>query len=162
MDDFWLRVDECKKLKAQGLTQKQIANQLGVSRSEISHWSRFATLNPMVKALLKVHRFKSSYIRHIVTLKEPQIQMQLIRLAAQNHWSVRKLEMEVKHLKEKKDGLFSVIDKSYQDIGKAVNQKTGLMVVVKERPGHKEEGLVAIVFKSKIELASILEKLAYQ
>lgn len=161
MVDFWLQVEECKKLKIQGLTQKQIACQLGVSRAEISHWSRFATLNPMVKALLKVHHFKASYIRPIVTLKDPQTQMQLIRLAAQYHWSVRKLETEVKHLKEKKDSIIDVIDKPYQDIGKEVNQKTGLMVLVKERPGHKEEGLVAIVFKNKNELAHILEKLTY-
>ncbi|WP_163836648.1 ParB/RepB/Spo0J family partition protein [Spartinivicinus ruber] len=161
MNDIWLAVKRCKKLKTQGLSQTDIAVRLKVSRAEVSHLLRFDQLHPKIKALLDKYPLSSAHLRHLVTVKSIYQQMQLIKLAYVKKWSSRDLADEVLLL-DQSDSLLKWETAADDQLGKQLSYLTGFTAVVnrgKKPKSNKLGGYIVLAFNNDEELEAIIEKL---
>jgi ParB family chromosome partitioning protein len=75
-----------------GLTQEQIGQRLGTSRESVSNYMRLVKLPPLVQEYLQRGELDFSHARILLNLKEPDLTEQVAHKAANENWSVEKLE----------------------------------------------------------------------
>ena len=78
-----------------GLTQEQAAKQLGKSQSAVANKLRLLKLSPEILTLLRTSGLSERHARALLRLPEGQAQLRAVRLAAENGWTVARLERYV-------------------------------------------------------------------
>ena len=80
------------------LTQEQVSERIGKSRSVIANSLRLLALDPGVLTLLEEEQLSASQGRALLALTDPELQLQAARKAAEEQLSVRQTEALVKLL----------------------------------------------------------------
>ena len=81
-----------------GLTQEQVAQRMGKSRSAISNALRLLALPPEVMAMVEEEALSGGHARALLSLSDPQLQLQAAKKIVAEQLSVRQTEALVKAL----------------------------------------------------------------
>lgn len=83
-----------------GLTQQQVADVVGTSRSKVANTLRILNLPPSIQEMLKKEELTAGHARAILTLTSEKDQLSLARKISEDKLSVRHIEKEVKKFTE--------------------------------------------------------------
>lgn len=139
------------------LTQDELSQRLGKSRSYIANMLRLLNLPPMVKRALNEQKLSSAHGRTLLSLKEPLLMEQAAREAMDKNMSVRALEAYVKTFDKKK-----TIKKTnkklkfLQGYENQLKEHYGTNVEIKK---VKNKGMIQLEFTSEEEFKRILQML---
>jgi ParB family chromosome partitioning protein len=78
------------------LTHEQVADRVGKSRSAVTNTLRLLGLPPAIQHLLADGRLSAGHARSLLATPDRTLQEQLARLAVDEGWTVRTLELAVK------------------------------------------------------------------
>lgn len=90
-------IDECK------LTQEKLSERLGKNRSTISNFLRLLKLPPEVQIALRDDVISMGHARALITIKEEETQMKILKKIIVEGLNVRQIEEMVRQLTSSKD-----------------------------------------------------------
>jgi ParB family chromosome partitioning protein len=79
-------IDECK------LTQEEMSERIGKSRSSVSNFLRLLKLPPVIQAAIRDERLSMGHARAILSVEDPVAQLELFRTVMEKDMSVRGVE----------------------------------------------------------------------
>jgi len=79
-------IDECK------LTQEEMSERIGKSRSSVSNFLRLLKLPPVIQAAIRDERISMGHARAILSVEDPVAQLELFRTVMEKDMSVRGVE----------------------------------------------------------------------
>ena len=148
-----------------GLTQEQIAEGIGRSRSAVANALRLLDLPGDVQALLTAGRIKEGHARVLLSLPSRKAQLRLANEAAAQGLSVRALEQRVNQSGGKKSGANNgkrdraKTPPHIRNLQDTLSEHFGTKVRIEE---HKRRGRIIIDFYSNSDFSRILEKLGVE
>jgi ParB family chromosome partitioning protein len=80
------------------LTQEEVADRIGKSRSNIANTLRLLELCPEVRAMVAENRLSAGHARSLVVIKDRPSQIRLATAACDNQMTVRDIERSVKEI----------------------------------------------------------------
>jgi ParB family chromosome partitioning protein len=130
------------------LTQGEIAQAVGKNRSTVANTLRLLQLPPSVRRLLAEGALSAGHARPLLTLEDPVRASNLARRAAEEGWSVRRVEEEVKS-KAGKEGKRSSpapgqTDPLFRALEEELREVLGTRVLL--RRSRKGKGVIEIPF----------------
>jgi len=137
--------------------QEDIAQMVGKSRSHIANMLRLLSLAPSVKKMLFSRELSFGHARALVGLSFEE-QSQLANQSIQYHWSVRKLEQQVKQNKNGKLSLPGRTDYSpdFQYLSQHISEYLGTPVEIDSK---EKGGWLRIRYFDYETLSGILERM---
>ncbi len=135
--------------------QEEIAAWVGKSRSHVANLLRLLSLPPTVKDQIRTHQLSLGHARMLVGLEERQQQI-LAHQIIEEEWSVRKLEQEVKKLKQQPGPKDCKKDRDIQRLQTMLAEQVGAPVQIIEENQHG--GWLKIKFFDNDTLAGLLER----
>ena len=141
-----------------GMTQEQLANAVGKSRSAVANTMRLVDLPPEIKDLVIDKKLTEGHARALLGVKNKSKATDLANRAAEKKLSVRQTELAVKRLnaekKPEKDDDFEV-DYAAELAGK-MTKKLGRRVQIKQQGGA---GTMSISFEDNDDLTELAVKI---
>lgn len=143
------------------LRQQNIAEQLGCSRTHVTHFLRLLKLHQDVQSMIEQRSLKFGHAKCLAGLPHTQ-QLQLARDSVAKGWSVRKLEQQIKALQNTAEHNSNEskrdpnIVKLENDLSAHVGAPTSVSYIADKRTGR-----LSFQFHSLDELEGILEHLGY-
>ena len=150
-------IDKAKGLKEliddYGMTQQELAESIGISRSNIANSIRILNLDPRVIALAQEGKLTEGHCRNLVVIDDPEKQYKLALKIIETGDSVRDIERKVKNGKKlkEKDKKYEAI---YQDIE---NRFQGFFGTKVKLDAGKRKGKIIIEYASNEDLERILD-----
>ena len=153
-------IEKAKALKEiiekYGLTQQELADKIGISRSGIANTMRILNLDPRVIDLVMQGKITEGHCRSLLNIEDPDRQYQAALYVIKTGDSVREVEKQMK-IKKKEQ----VVDQTryapiYQEIDTKFRNFFGSQVKLN---AGKRSGTIVIHYNSKDELNSIIEKI---
>lgn len=142
-----------------GLTQEELAQRMGRSRSHIANVMRLLALELTVQELVSRGTLTMGQVRPLVIVTDEELQIKLAYHIAENGLSARASEELVKRVMERKDEPEKVKPKKEIFLAEAEDRlKSVLGTQVIIRPG-KKKSKIEIEFYSEDELQRLLELL---
>lgn len=139
------------------LTQDELSQRLGKSRSYIANMLRLLNLPLMVKRAMNEQKLSSAHGRTLLSLKEPLLMEQVAREAIDKNMSVRALEAYVKTFDKKRTiKKTSKKLKFLQGYENQLKEHYGTNVEIKK---VKNKGMIQLEFTSEEEFKRILRML---
>lgn len=139
------------------LTQDELSQRLGKSRSYIANMLRLLNLPAAVKRAMNEQKLSSAHGRTLLSLKEPLLMEQVAREAIDKNMSVRALEAYVKTFDKKKTiKKTSKKLKFLQGYENQLKEHYGTNVEIKK---VKNKGMIQLEFTSEEEFKRILQML---
>lgn len=139
-----------------GLTQEQVAERMGKSRSAVANALRLLDLTPNETEALKVGKLSAGHARALLGAeKGSDLRSDMLRVALSGA-SVRELELMLKKKKEAKKAE-KTADTYYTEVELAIKNELGR--TVKITPKGKGKGTLTIEFYSKKELEDFAKRL---
>ncbi|WP_213809618.1 ParB/RepB/Spo0J family partition protein [Jeotgalicoccus sp. WY2] len=139
------------------LTQDELSQRLGKSRSYIANMLRLLNLPLMVKRAMNEQQLSSAHGRTLLSLKEPLLMEQVAREAIDKNMSVRALEAYVKTFDKKRTiKKTSKKLKFLQGYENQLKEHYGTNVEIKK---VKNKGMIQLEFTSEEEFKRILRML---
>ncbi len=86
-------------LENTGMTQEQVSERVGKSRTAITNYLRLLKLPAEVQMALQNKQIDMGHARALLSLEDPKLQLKVFRELLKNKWSVRKVEEICQHLK---------------------------------------------------------------
>jgi len=154
---FQRLIEDCK------LTQEQLAQQMGKSRSSVTNFLRLLKLPAAIQLALSENRITMGHARALINIEDPSLQLTLFKQMLEKELSVRETEQMVREAagnksKETKSKTpVSVMPEKYQKISDDLKKRFSAKVELKIQ--NKGKGSIVIPFKSDQELEDILHKL---
>ncbi len=155
-----------------GLTQEELSQRVGKSRSAVANFMRLLKLPAEVQIALKEKRLSMGHARAILPIEDPEQQVKLFHLVVEQDMTVRKVEQLAKDYIEGRILDFSELlptskkePTSTQKGDNVANEFLGQMAQhlsqifkskVKMNCNEKGEGKITIAFKNDEELQSIV------
>ncbi len=136
------------------LTQEQIAQKIGLSRSSVSNILRLQNLPGEVKKALLNREINEGQARAILGLKDERAQLKFLKKILSNYLSVREIERGVKKIKERHGKIKT--DPLILSKEEALREHLGTKVEIKKRAGC---GKIIINFFSEEEFNGIIKKI---
>ena len=140
------------------LSQQQVADRVGKSRSSIANAMRLLTLEPDVLTMVEQGLIDTGHGKVLLALEGRQ-QLKAARQVAQSSLSVRQTERLVKSLLRPDGGARMTgdrVDPDVQRLERELSEKLGARVTLKtQRPGG---GKLVITFSTNEELEGILTR----
>ena len=141
------------------LSQQELAQKIGKSRSAITNSLRVLVLPRDVKEMLRQSLITFGHAKVLLGVEDPKVQTKLARKTVQKKLSVRALEKEViktksKNTSDSKD--LDVSDKLVDDLAIQLQKKLGTKVKIQYSQG---KGKVLISFYSDEELNKLADQL---
>lgn len=90
-------------LENTGMTQEQVSERVGKSRTAITNYLRLLKLPAEVQMALQNKQIDMGHARALLSLEDPKLQLKVFRELLKNKWSVRKVEEICQHLKNGED-----------------------------------------------------------
>lgn len=153
-------IEKAKALKEliekYNLTQQELANKIGISRSGIANTMRILNLDPRVIDLVMQGNITEGHCRSLLNIEDPEKQYRAALYVIETGDSVREVEKQMKIKKKEQN-----VDKTrYEPIYRAIEDKFRNFFgsQVKLNAG-KRAGTIVIHYNSKDELNSIIEKI---
>jgi len=139
-----------------GLTQEQVAERMGKSRSAVANALRLLDLTPNETEALKAGKISAGHARALLGAeKGSDLRSDMLRVALSGA-SVRELELMLKKKKETKKAE-KTVDTYYTEVELAIKNELGR--TVKITPKGKGKGTLTIEFYSKKELEDFAKRL---
>lgn len=139
-----------------GLTQEQVAERMGKSRSAVANALRLLELTPNETEALKAGKLSAGHARALLGAeKGSDLRSDMLRVALAGA-SVRELELMLKKKKEAKK-TEKTADTYYTEVELAIKNELGR--TVKITPKGKGKGTLTIEFYSKKELEDFAKRL---
>lgn len=142
-----------------GLTQEEVARQVGKSRTAITNSLRLLSLPEKVLALLGAGAITAGHARALAALEDEGLMERLALKAAEKGLSVREVEAEVKRwnaLRQQDAAARRAIDRLLREWARGLSRNLGTGVKIR---GTRTEGRVEIKYKSEEELRRVLAAL---
>jgi len=131
-----------------GLTQGEIAEAVGKDRSTVANTLRLLQLPPSVRRLLANGALSAGHVRPLLSLEDPIRAGDIARKAAEEGWSVRRGEEEVKSLREggrkSRPGRGAGNDPILEALQEELRRVLGTRVVL--RRARKGKGVIEVPF----------------
>lgn len=139
-----------------GLTQEQVAERMGKSRSAVANALRLLELTPNETEALKAGKLSAGHARALLGAeKGSDLRSDMLRVALAGA-SVRELELMLKKKKETKK-TEKTVDTYYTEVELAIKNELGR--AVKITPKSKGKGTLTVEFYSKKELEDFAKRL---
>lgn len=144
-----------------GLTQEQVAERIGWSRSAVANALRLLSLSDEIKSYLEDGRLTSGHARALLAIEDEQMRLMLAKKIVEKGLSVREVEQIVRDLKgrtgDKESKKASVNKPGYiLEIEASLEERFGTRVQI--TPG-KKKGVIQIEYYSDSDLERIVDKL---
>ena len=115
-----------------GMTQEQVAERTGKSRSAVSNSLRLLKLEPQVREMISSGKISAGHARALVSITDPATQIEAAKKAARGSVSVRQLERMTSRIpKAPKPGSFNENDPNIRHALDMIQQKFGTKVTLK-------------------------------
>ena len=88
-------------LEEVGLTQEELARKIGQNRTTITNYVRLLRLHPDVQTALRARQISMGHARALLGLEMLEDQLRLLKAIVDQDWSVRKVEEQVRKIREK-------------------------------------------------------------
>ena len=85
-------------LKTNNMTQEQLARELGISQSALANKLRLLSLPLEVQEALMKNEISERHARSLLSVKEPEKQIELLNKVKTNKMTVRELESEIRNM----------------------------------------------------------------
>lgn len=145
-------------VEAYGLTQEQVAESVGKSRSAVTNALRLLNLSEAALEALKNGEITAGHARAILAADSDTLAAEMLK-AAQNGASVRELEaMAKKKIKLERATPPAAKNNFYSEVEISLKNELGRKVDIKSK--GKGKGTITIEFYSEEELADFARKLA--
>ena len=141
-------------LEKYSMTQQQLADKLGLSRSGIANTIRLLNLDERVIDLVKEGKLTEGHCKALLAVQEPDEQYRIAKYMIESGDSVREVEKQMKIKKKespKKPGRYNAM---CQDIEESFRSFFGTKVKV---DAGKRAGKIIIQYSSNEELSRILD-----
>ena len=136
------------------LTQEEVAERLGISRSNIANMTRLLSLYPDVIALVEKGQLSAGHARCLVVVENPTEQIKLASQTIREKWNVRDLEKAVKRALnpvkqvEKKEAQSLELKELIERMQKALSTKVSAI-------GNDNKGRIYIDYYTRDDLDRI-------
>lgn len=142
------------------LKQEEIAERVSKNRTTITNSMRLLNLTPEVRQMLVENRITSGHARALLSVEDPELQLELAQKIEKNRLSVREVEKAVKLLgKEKKEKKKKTDDEAleliFRDLEERMKSAMGTKVNISRK--DKNKGRIEIEYYSESELERIVE-----
>ncbi|MDL2214866.1 ParB/RepB/Spo0J family partition protein [Dysgonomonas sp. OttesenSCG-928-M03] len=160
-------------IETYNLTQEQLSERIGKKRTTISNYLRLLKLPAEIQMAIRDKKIDMAHARTLVTIENPQVQLEVYELILEDELSVRKVEEYVRAI-NKGETLEEIIqEKEVVDlvkkgkINKATPEEFDLLkkhlskffeTKVQLTCNDKGKGKITIVFNSDEELERIVTK----
>ncbi|MGB4204642.1 MAG: ParB/RepB/Spo0J family partition protein [Bacteroidales bacterium] len=148
---FQRLIEECK------LTQEQLSDRVGKSRSNIANHIRLLKLPVEIQIALRDNKISMGHARAMINISEPQIQIDILNKILAEGLSVRQVEEIVRKLSDKTPN--PVKPSKQVQPEKLINLKNTLLqrlsTPVKIKMNNKGKGQIVIEFNDEQELERI-------
>ena len=138
------------------LTQEEVAARLGKSRPAIANTLRLMNLPENIRLLIKEGKLTSGHGKVLAGIEDEKMLTELGVKAAEESWSVRKLEDTVRLFNGAKKRRKQTLSKELKAVTAALRNKLGARVSVS---GNEEKGRIILHYYSKDDLNNILDGL---
>ncbi len=140
-----------------GLTQQQIAEKVGKDRASVANYIRLLKLPAEIRHMLAADRLTMGHARALVSLDDPELQLECARRTVQRGLSVRQVENLTHRLKrpppdKKKPPLDPDLMAVEEDLLKLLGTKVSIT-------GRPSRGVIKIHYYSLDDLNRIYEKI---
>ncbi|WP_031514327.1 ParB/RepB/Spo0J family partition protein [Desulfofalx alkaliphila] len=143
-------------IKEFGLTQEQVADRVGKSRSLIANMLRLLTLSENIIMMLNRGEISTGHARALLAIEESHKQIAAAKEVAQKQLSVRETEQLVKKLnREQKPRKGKSINPELVDLQDQLQRILGTKVQIKS--SKKGKGKLEIEFYSEEDLTRIID-----
>lgn len=143
-----------------GLTQDEIADQVGKDRSSVANFARLVHLPSEIQRLVESSAISTGHAKVIMGLSRPEDQLRLARRVAQEQLSVRQTERlaeaEFRSRSRTKASSARAAANPYTDLEARLQRRMGTKVTIQKR---RHGGRVVIHYFSQPELERIVETL---
>ncbi|MCL0107740.1 ParB/RepB/Spo0J family partition protein [Peptococcaceae bacterium] len=139
------------------LTQEQLAERIGKSRSAIANMLRLLNLPEKILLMLKKGVLSTGHARAILSLKEERIQQSVADEIVKKQLSVRETDKLIKKLEKQKQDNKKKVEKQspeIMDLQERLQLALGTKVIIKGKGG---KGKIEIEFYSTDDLSRILD-----
>ena len=136
-----------------GLTQAELAESLGISRSSLANTVRLLNLDPRVIELALDGKLTEGHCRSLIGIENPDKQYEMAKQIIENGDSVREIERKVKNKKKEKES-----SNQYSAIYKDIEEKfQGFFGTKVKLDAGKKKGKIIIEYVSNEYLERIME-----
>ncbi|MCQ2451167.1 MAG: ParB/RepB/Spo0J family partition protein [Clostridia bacterium] len=139
-----------------GLTQEQVAERVGKSRSAVTNAIRLLSLNEKETEALRGGLISAGHARALLGI-EDKAQREAAFYTALSGGSVRDIEALSKKSTKKQPKKVKPVDTYFKEVELALREETGRKVQIK--PVGKEGGTITLEFYNKDELKEIVNNL---
>ena len=140
------------------LTQEQVAERCGKSRSAVANSIRLLSLPSDILELIKIGELTAGHGRAILSIEDPELREKAV-IMAQKGATVRDLEKLGKSRPATKSKAQPKLDNYYREMEIALKNDIGRKVKI-EGSRKKDQGTITIEYYSKEDLAAIAAKLS--
>lgn len=140
------------------LTQEEVADKIGKSRSAVANTLRLLTLPTELIELVETNKISAGHARALITVEDKDLQQRLAKEVYTRKLSVRELEKLIKELsKPKKHKLIPQKSLELKDFEEQLNKKFYTKVSIQ---GGDKKGKIIIEYFNKDDLDRIYEILS--
>ncbi len=144
-----------------GLTQEEVARNVGKERSTVANFLRLLKLDPTVQQLVREGQLSMGHARVLVTIQDPARQLDLANLAIDRELSVRQMEALGRASAEGAGDKAPVVsaftsDPNVRDLLERMRRRFGTKVQV---AGSNQKGKIVLEYFSADEFDRLIEQL---
>ncbi len=149
-------IDECK------LTQEEMSERIGKSRSSVSNFLRLLKLPPAIQAAIRDERLSMGHARAILSVEDPAGQLELFRTILEKNMSVRDVEEVARGFGKrttgkKKKSPKNILPAEFNRIQQVLSSHFETKVTLEKSKGGN--GKIIIPFENDQDLNRILDML---
>ena len=137
-----------------GLTQQELADIVGISRSALTNTVRLLNLDPRIMKLAEEGKLLECHCRSLMAIDDVEKQYKAALRIIENGETVRDIERKVKNAKEAKSKKDPKYEEIYRDIEDSFQNFFGTKVKLNAK---KRSGTITIQYSTNEELERLLE-----
>ena len=143
-----------------GLTQLQLAERLGKSRTAVTNTLRLLKLEPEIQQMLRDERVTEGQVRPLIGL-DPEIQVELAQQIIDKNMNSRQVEDMIAQMKKKKDKKdLPSVRQTNPDLVLIENLFRNTLGCKVRATGSSEKGSITLQYFSKDDLGRIYDILS--
>ena len=143
-------------LDTYNLTQQQLADKLGISRSGLANSVRILNLDERVIELAKEGKITEGHCRSLLAINDPEKQYEAAQYIIQSGDSVREVEKQMQIKKKSKPAVKNRYQPIYQEIEDSFRSFFGTKVKLEAK---ERSGKIIIQYSSNEDLDRILNRI---